>query len=184
MIAPPPLNDELRELIYLLLVKSSTIRVLPGMSGEPCPEGELQISTMLGRRVEERPLFDLADNSSYTSNLKTLKSREYDEDSSEYFYKLCRLRECYPQDYDFVDTFIQIDIYCSEEEDILLDEAAYIRSAFKKLYRKNNILLDKFRIFLFCFSDVRDYSGYTMVAPLGFKKASLDMNLVIGILKD
>ena len=184
MAAPLPLNDQLRELLYLLLVKSSTIRVLPGMSGEPCLEGELQISTMLGRHVDERYLFDLTDNSSYTCNLKAFKSRGYDEDSRGYFYKVCRLRECYPQDYDFWDTFVQIDIYCSEGDDILLDEAAYVRDAFKKLYRKNELLLDKFRIFLFCFSDTRDYSGYSRVAPSGFNKVSFDIYLVIGVLKD
>lgn len=183
-LAPPPLNDELRELIYLLLVKSSTLLVLPGMNGKPCSEGELQISTMLGRRVDGEELYDLADNSSFIKNLKGLKSRDYDEDVREYFYKVCKVRGCYPQDYIFVDAFIQIDIYCREDDPVALDEAAYVRSRFKKIYKENDLLLDKFKLFLFHLSEVRDYTGYSRVAPLGFIRVVFDVYLVIGILRE
>lgn len=183
-LAPPPLNDELRELVYLLLVKSSTLRVIPGLNGEPCPEGELQISTMLGRRVDGDALYGCADNSSYIDNLKGVKLRDYEEDVREYFYKVCKARGCFPQDYYYIDAFVQIDIYCRNEDNFGVDEADYVRKMFKKIYKENGLILNKFKLFLFDFSDIRDYTGYSMVAPDGFSRVAFDIYFIIGILSE
>lgn len=181
---PKPLNDDLRELFYLLLVKSSNWRVLPGMSGKPSPEGELQISTMLASPLTEEKLYWYADNESYTKYLKGIKSRDYDESIKKHFLRVCKKRDCYPQDYDFIDAFIQADFYCRKEELTAFAEASSTRSRFKEIYKENQLFLDKYKLFLINLSDVRDYAIYSNDAPSGFVRSIFELYVIVGIKKD
>ncbi len=55
---------------------------------------------------------------------------------------------------------------------------------FKKIYKENGLILNKFKLFLFGFSHIRDYTDYGMGDPDGFARVAFDLYLMIGVLSE
>ncbi|MGY8821360.1 MAG: hypothetical protein ACKVLM_18390 [Pseudomonadales bacterium] len=97
--------------------------------------------------------------------------------------KYCQLRQCYPSDYRYDHLTMQVDLYCSVEEDAALDEAAYLKHQVHEFFLQNEPIGTS-RLFLYDWTRQEDLTDGYKMAPEGFQRVVMDFWCVVATLKD
>lgn len=174
------------EFLYLLFVKCSTFRVWPpGHIGQPAEEGSLQLHLFNCDPVEPSELYDILERhrdvvASCGMKIKEdcYSKKKQDRKVAEY----CQLRQCHPHDYQYERLFVQVNLYCSIEEDAVNDEAEYVKDRLQA-FLSDNVMVGKTRLFLFGCTRQVDYTPYEKSAPKGFQHVLMYFDVITATLK-
>jgi len=181
-------DKDVFEFLYTLFVKCSTFRVWPpGHRGLPSEEGSLQMELFSSKRIEADRLFDTFRSYRELVNSFGLKFNNDLEEGTEKgdlkVLKYCQLRQCYPSDYRYDELTMQVDLYCSIEENAALDEAAYLRHQLHEFFLQNE-LVGTSRLFLYDWTRQEDFTDGYKMAPEGFQRVMMNFWCVVATLKD
>jgi hypothetical protein len=176
------LTRGLEEAIYLLLVKASTFPVwLSKFNPRLERSGTVIVNIFTATELSGESLYQSLTN--YSSSLDDLKvDVDYGGQEISKFQKkfglLCQRRQAHLQDCHYIETFIQLDIYCSKDEGVALDEAEYINHQIRQIFLDNPLLEDRYRVFLYERNGIRDNTDYPGMAPPGFQRVTMDISFI------
>lgn len=179
---PEMLDRESEEVVYLLFVKAATLPVwLWKFRPDLESAGTIILSAFNNGILEGEDLYQEAMTFENWPT-GTIKPRYWEFTSKKFsheFSTLYKSRGCYPMDCEFVSLFIQLDIYCSNEESIALDEAEYIKFRVLDIYQENPVIAERYHVFLIDYSESRNVSGVYKMAPQGFERVVVDFRLIV-----
>lgn len=170
---PKQASTELEEAVYLLFVKTSTLPVgLAKFRPQPEPTGTTIVSLMSAKVVEGEELYraiasygDLIKSMGFKGTYGDVSESGYQREVSHLFQK----RQCHPQDCEFSELMFQVDVYCSKQEGVSMEEVEYIIHMVKEAHVENPAL-NGYRLFLYRFEQIQDKRGAYKMAPEGFER--------------
>lgn len=180
--SPKQPSREFEEAIYLLFVKTSTLPVwLSKFRPEPEPTGTTIISLISTKIVEGEELYSaiaIYNKLTWSMGLRGTYGSITEAGYQQEVGRLFQMRQCHPQDCEFSEVSLQVDVYCSKEEGICLDEINYIKHMVGEAHKENPDL-DGYRLFLFRFGEVQDRRNAYKMAPKGFERALVTCHLLM-----
>lgn len=174
---------ELTELVYLLLVKASTLPVFVQPATTRDESGFVSIYIFPPSFMELVQLYGVAANFDVFSKRKGF---DYDITTKKFhdlFYRLCQQRGAHPSDYDFFHIMAQVDVCCSVEENLAADEWEYIKHNLNDIYATSGPLLERYRLFLYRLDRERDQTQYLSKEP-GWQRRTADLTMLIARERD
>lgn len=174
-----------KEFAYILMVKASTFPVyIDSNNTRMEPDGSLLMRFLSIKPVVSDDLLNLLRSYPCLGKLDFLHSvMENDSKAQRKLNSTFQRRGCYPHSFEFVELLAQVDVFCSIEEGVALDEVDYIKHNLLEIY-ESHFEMEDCRFFAFRTQYDRDHTnGYKMVQE-GWQRIAFDLSMLVGVAKD
>lgn len=174
-----------RDFCYILFVKASTLPVYVNSTNNRLePDGSLLMRFLNVVAVDSLRLNDTMFR--YPCLGKLEYNGSSDEISKKTLKKMisaCQRRSCLPHSFEFIELIVQVDVFCTIEENTAIKEIEYVKHNLQETY-DSFFQTDACRFVAYQTQYDRDHTGQNSMVEEGYQRIAFDSHFLIGIAKN